>query len=576
MRSVAPAAALLASLLLAPLQAEEVRLPLADYHRLVESSVVPVELPVVPAAPFALHGAEVTLELQESSAVAQSVLTLSLHGDTWIPIPRADLVGETKVMALDSGPFEGRLGQDGTTLVLRGRGVGTITLTEAVPLEEHEASSLERRTLAYTLPRAAHVTGTIRGVGRRGVLRVHRGGFLLEDNGSTATFVGAPGERLELITELERPSDTRDALPLRFSALTWSHLEIGRTQTRLVARARTSVHQGTQNEVEIVLPAAFELLAVDATPTSTWELGDDGRTLIVRPEERARAGMDVTVRMRRESVSPVATPTLDVQGAVRHQRLATASTAGDGLLSLHDLGDAIETHPDEVRGTLATALSWVENAGTGGAIHQRSPTYLLRERPLSWSVVWPESTEVLTQRIDELGVEALLGLAGDTVYRLRLKVTTHGSDSVELRMPSGFRLIRAERDGSRVRSAVGVTPSDLVLPLSKFQGSHDFDVVGVIPLPDWQEAETLLLPLPEATAPITQVRVRAHVPRDWSPALQESHRALRMSSPGPFESAALQAPPGFTRIDAQWSAMSTRPEALRIHLDPDPARKEWF
>ncbi|REJ84244.1 MAG: hypothetical protein DWQ36_13450 [Acidobacteria bacterium] len=573
---IASAAAALAG----ALAAQEVRLPLDHYHRLLERARLD-PLPAVDAAsPVALESAELRIELGPRTALVTSELSVAVQGDGWQSV---DLAGSGQFLRLevadaasggDDSGAEVRLREDGGALLVRGRGRHRIRLDSAHDLGIGGEATRPRRELQLALPLAGHVRGTLRGHGSDEV-ELTQGGALLTPQAQAADelrWVGAPGETLHLTALGQGLLPRGGDQPLRFSATVRADLQLTRLRRELAVGVELNVLQGALGELEIELPEGYRIQRLDERPLAGWDV-EDGR-LQAQLLQATTSGFRLDFVMEAAATSDlVAAPRIEVLGALRSRHLVRAAVEGDGILSLHDTGSGVEL--DDAGSTRAKSADGADQT------RQRSPLYqvLDPQRPPQWRLVWPDQTEVLALRVDSLVVDAVVGAAGEAIYNLQLVVASRGPSEVRLHLASGFRLVRAERDGRRLRAGLG-RDGALVLPLSSGAGQQSFSVVGVLPVERIGQlagGAPLRLPVPRASAPITEVFVRAQLPSDWSYRLIEPERevpshVVENRSGG----ALLELPPGFVALHASWSALSSDPGDLGIEVVEQRQREEWF
>jgi hypothetical protein len=209
---------------------------------------------------------------------------------------------------------------------------------------------------------------------------------------------------------------------------------------------------------------------------------------------------------------------------------------------------------------------------------------------------------VLAAQVDRLLVDVAVGEAGKASYQLWAEVRNRGAQQLTLTLPAGFELAVGHRDGVAV--VPGKTGGSLAIPLLTQDAAQVVHLEGVIPLALPQGDGALSVILPSLSAPVAKVEVRLILPGDRSYELAEKARAGQVSVPpsvaarravsgmsaqvnaqiNAYEAVSVQAgapaffnvPPGFTSLQAAWSALSAAPPPLAVRVEKGKEKREWF
>ncbi len=225
-------------------------------------------------------------------------------------------------------------------------------------------------------------------------------------------------------------------------------------------------------------------------------------------------------------------------------------------------------------------------------------------RPPRWTAEWAERTEVLVAQIDRLLVDVGVGESGRASYQLWAEVRNRGAQQLTFILPAGFELASARRDAATMTpgSAAG---GGLSIPLLTQEAAQVVHLSGLLPLALPRDGGTLEIPLPALSAPAARVEMRVVLPGGRSYELADATRAgtvsfppgtavrkavagmarqvdaqvnssLRSASAPAAAPAFFPRPPGFSEIDAAWSALSATPAPLTLRAEVEKERPQWF
>jgi hypothetical protein len=555
-------------------EAARVTLPLESYHELVKAAEAPEKTPPAPALESAV------MELEMGADAARLTMTLRAYsaGDG---APAFELPALGALVAVDAPGGRLTSKQGKWWLELEGEGRREVRLEAVLPLEVDDAAGRPERRLHLEAPWAAVVRGTLRGIGDEQVEAL--GSAVLEDGGvpGARTFVAAPGQKLGFRLLAGAPAVDAGA---RFRARSRTVLQVERRRLRAAVALEVDVRQGTLEELEVELPEAFDVVQVNGE-LADWSVEDGVLRLEPPRPVSGEWGVNVSLAAPRGEEDPVTTPRVEVRGAAEHSSLGLVRPDGDGLLELVDLGGA----------RLLTTLEIAEMgtfAALSGPVMRLDPAAAMPR----WRVEWARGTEVLTAQVDRLRADVLVGgtEGGDgAVLDLWLSVRSSGAAELVLEMPVDARLLSARRDGRLL--ALSGQAGRWTLPLALGERTQVFHLTALLALALPEEG-VWSLPLPRASAPVAEVEVRALLPAGKSYQLLEPARTARLDAPPgvttyttPRLAQQLQsvqsagprgdtrsAPAGYRTLEASWSALGKDPGPLRLEVETNSQRKEWF
>ncbi len=575
-------AAVLAGLLVAAVSpAQEVTLPLSQYDELRARAHPPETPPPEPPEPLAFEEVMLTVEVGARSARIIQDLTVALYGDGWqaLELPRLGTF-----VAADFGELEGRLDTDGGwVLQLRGSGRQRVRLTTAVPVTADDSAHRPTRRLRLAAPAAALVRGVLRAGDGVEEVTVEGPMLLAGADAGGRRFTLAAGATAELTLLGATTAPERAALPLRFDATTAVALRVSRQRRKARGWLDLRVLQGQLEELPIELPAGYEVLRV-VGKLAGWDV--DGGRLTVTPLVPVHDGWQLELELAAGPAAELASPSLRVAGAAGGLAVSKVEVGGDGLLELLDSGAAMPPSRGE-----QTALPAAFRAAPGLALVQRAGAAAPR-----WQVSWTEGTEVLAAQVDRLLVDCLVGEAGRSYYRVWAEVRSRGVPRLEISLPAGAELVGLRRDGAPLLP--GRSGGAWAVPLAAAAERQVIELSALLPL-ELPASGLLELPLPALSVPAGKVEVRAALPGGRRYTLVDAARAGRAGAPPRVAAAAeppllarqlgavadgrggaaslLEAPPpGFTVLEASWSALTPNPRPLQWKIVAETARKEWL
>lgn len=577
-------------------RAQQVTLPLAKYEELRTRANPAAADPAQPPAPYALERAELDLVAGPTSARILQDLWLTIYADGWQRVPLGQNLSVTQA---DFGALEGRVEvevkegtDDALVLVVRGRGTHRVRLESISPVLRDETAVRPTWRLYFWSPDAAVVRGRITAPPEVEEVELSREPGLVRRSADTRgwVFVAAPGQftQLRLIGKATAPQ--QDKLPLRFEATAATTASLSRTRLGVRGWVEARVAQGRLSRLVIPVPPGLEVVAARGPMVAGWEMveGDLVVTPVSPVEDTFAVEMELSGDPKDEFVSPLLIP----KDSSRTSLLVKAALRGDGLLNLIEAGSARTPDSREVS-RLPESLQKV-----GGRIF----AVLDPARPPRWEAVWAERSEVLAVQIDRLLVDVAVGQAGRASYQLWAEVRNRGAQQLVLNLPAGFELVDGRRDGVPVEAGTaGSNGGAIAIPLLTSGAPQVVHVQGLMPLALPRAEGELVVPLPALSAPAARVEVRVVLPGGRTYSLADPTRAGVVSLPlargvernvsnlmaqqvtsKTGRTASLAAwtlfdqPPGFSRIEAAWSALSANPTPLAIRVQAGKEKVEWF
>ncbi len=608
----------------------QVTLPLSQFEALRERANPQPDAAPPPPAPFAFESAEVEIAAGRDSARIVQTLALTVYAEGWQEVP----LGEAgSFIAARFGALEGRVEVDdaGWALQVRGRGRHTVTLESVVPLKRDDTATRPTWQLALRLPPAAVVSGRVTALpgltqvaARPGAAAAAgdvgqieevelQGAGLVRREGEAWSFVAAPAAApATFVLRGRRTLPERAQLPLRFEATSATVASLSRTQLRVQGWLGVRVAQGRLPEVRFAVPAGLEVVSVTG-PIAGWSVAE-GQLVITPPAPVEDAlAVEVTLAGRPvETGKGLASPLLVPAGSRRTVLLTKAAVQGDGLLTLAD--------PAAVRAALPA-----EEAALPETL-RRAPGTLFAvldaARPPRWEAEWAEGAEVLAAQVDRLWVDVAAGESGRASYQLWAEIRNRGAQQLTVRLPAGFELVAASRDGEPIApgavvgspsaggaggaSGAGAVPAlpTVAVPLASAERAQVVHLQGLLPLAVPHDGQ-LTVPLPALSAPAARVEVRLVLPGERRYTLADASRARpvgpppgsaaraarllevlssnniaqqMLTAPGAAAGAAalFPRPPGFAAVEAAWSALSADPAPLALRIERDKEVPEWF
>jgi hypothetical protein len=577
--------------------ARQVVLPLEQYEALRAKAMTTPEPPPPPPAPFAIESDDLEILAGPASARIVQTLRVRLLGGDWQAIPAGDA---GSFVGADLGGLEGRLadGAAGSVLQVRGQGEHRVRLESVVAVARDETATRPVWRFSLRPPPAAVARGELKLAaplaGEVDEAALGAGGLLLgARQGASWSFAATPGRQLEVRLSGRAVLPERARLRLRFEATTATSALLSRTRLAVHAWVAVRVAQGRLAELRLRLPEGFTVESVSPRMAG-WKA--DGGILTVTPLDPVEETLQLAVELTAPPRDAFAAPLLLPEGAARATVLTRADLQGDGLLPVVDPASA--RPPDSVE---LAPLAADPAAGKG-------KSYLLvgdPARPPRWQAEWAERTEVLAAQVDGLWIELTAGEAGRAGYQLWAEVRNRATTQLVMALPPGFELTAASRDGVPVAPGMGPDQS-LTVPLLSRESPQLVHVAGVVPFALPLAGGQLSVPLPALSAPAARIRVRLLLPGGRSYALADATRAAGVEVPPRPAAAVTAAPPpaagdlagqmvppaaesplvdaaapsaapaGWVVVAASWSALSSNPAPLVLHVAARKEKVSWF
>lgn len=574
------------------LESQEVRLPLEQFHELQRrvEAATPIRRT---AAPFVLERAtlEVTLTHDRASLVERLDLVISEPG--W---HRLELPSPGRWVSAEFGSLEGRLVEGGEGVAFRGQGRHTVELAAVCAIDRRTRFGLTEWSIALEAPAAGvvvgHVRSTIRGENETVRLEVGGSAIALEPVAldGTLRFAAQPGGEVSFVLRsLETTSVDEEDPVIDFDVVTLA--SVRPTHLRLRDQLLLHLRRGKVRQLSLELPAESIVHTVRGARVGGWRVEpDEGRLRVFfdeppeddpqdsrqaqtvsleivrdqalsRPSEASRDGGDERPLSGVNVVA--ATPWLE-RSRVTRATFALEADA-DGIVTLLDPGGSRSLDPNAEAGLLR--LLPAAAVRTARAF-DRSAT------PPSWEIVWPDEAPMLAATIDLLRVDWLWGASGSAGLRISARLRSRGLEVLDLELPPSFELTSAHLDDRAIEP--GRQGNSWAIPLRVDSTTQRLAFEGVVQVERPTEGRTLELLVPAASAPISRVEVRAVLDGRYRYRLLDAERleaAWQTPKPTQWD---WPVPPGHTAVSATWSALSTRPEPLRLEVHDEPEEARWY
>ncbi len=563
-----------------PLVAQQVSLSLERFQTLWDQAHPKPPDPPPPALPLVVESARITIVVGADSARLTTELTTVLDpakptDEQILALPGIGALTSVTAAGCDAaiGLPQNDLANGPAFLLLRGTGRHTVTVESAlaVPLDLNAVES--ERHLEVTWPAAAWVTGTLAAGNEVQRIEVQEGGSIAEAGAGRWSLIGDPGAslRLRLFGQPALAAPTADE-PISFDVDTASAAAISRARRRITSFLEIHIRGGrpeTFEALSLPIPAGYEVLAATGDRVADWEV--KAGTLDIRLRRQTARDFSLQVQLAADPATEVDSPVL-VPAAARTVRAArkVAVRGNDGLL--------------RPLGPVAAERLAVDQLGGFAAGFRDAPGEPLRAEPGQpsplWSVSWATGGEVLTGQIDRLVVDVLIGEAGTAHYQLWAEAR-NGEGALVFGLPVGTRLLAARRDGVEVTPGrlanTGAEGDEWALPMVVRETAQVAYLEALIDGPFPSQGGRLSIPLPRLGIPASRVEVRIAAPPGFLYSFAEPGRAGHvLPTPGgisarssqPHWLAFLEAPEGFSVIEANWTAWSKDLPPLLVDVKP--------
>jgi hypothetical protein len=571
-----------------PLAAQQVSLSLERFQTLWDQAHPKPPDPTPPTVPLAVESARINVSVGDASARLSTELTVVLDpgkptDELILALPGlGSLISVTAVgceAAIDSTP--GGSGDSPAFLRLRGSGRHTVTVESALPVPLDLNAVEAERHLEVTWPAAAWVTGTLTAGGGIQRIEAQEGGAVQEDGPGRWLLVGDPGARLHLrLFGQAAIAASATEEPLSFDVDTASALALSRARRRVTSFLEIHVRGGrpeTLERLSVPVPTGYEVLAATGDRVADWEVKEGTVTIQLR-RQTARE-LSLQIQLAADPAAEIDSPVL-VPAEARTVRAArkVAVRGNDGLL------EPLGSQPLE-----RLAVDQLDGFAAG---FREAPGEPLRAEPGRpsplWRVTWATGGEVLTGQIDRLVVDVLIGEGGTAHYQLWAEAR-NGEASLVLGLPAGARLLAARRDGVEVTpgrlpgtAATANGIDDWALPMVVREAPQVAYLEALLAEPFPAQGGRLSIPLPRLGIPASRVEVRVAAPPGFLYTFAEPGRAGQVLPPPggisarsaqPTWLAFLDAPTGFSVLEANWSGWSKEPPPLLIDVKPLPTSR---
>lgn len=448
-----------------------VTLPLTEYNLLIERAALKPK-PSEPA-PIPSVLARSVFKLKVADDIISGSVDLEgevLHkGPTKVPLTR----GLTVLEAGLAGRPLPLLQEGGThTALLPGPTSFSVSMIVAVPL----TSESGRASFTLPVPAAGNARLTLDVPGNQVDVRIEPGLVTRRETANGHTIIEAtllPGGTARAwwtTREAAAPVAQRDA---RYLSNLKTIISVGDSQVRSAALCDVTVIQGEPAELEVAVPAGFEV--TDATGSTLLSSEVRSGRLLLKLSEPSRRTHQFLIVLERFTPEPrVEAPLLSFAGAQRETgevliegtgAMELTATEGGGLRRM-DVREASPVFSSLARHTLQAAFRYNRRPGD-------KPTLALQ-----WNQ-FPDSS--LVSAIAERAIATtLLNVEGKTLTEVTLRIRNHARPFMKVGLPQGATLLSAEVEGEKVKPVQGADGNRVPLLRPGFRPSGSYNVSFVI------------------------------------------------------------------------------------------------
>lgn len=483
-----------------------VTLPLADYDRLVERAARPPE--VTQKAPVAAVLSSATLALRVEGRSVTG--TMALSGEAYRPGTLRLFDGQGLLDATESGrPVPLRIEGQTPHAVVTQAGPLALTLTWA----DQVAAEPGRASFVVPVPHAGTARATIDLPGPDLDARVAPGAVtrrtsaggrtVLEvalDPGTATRVTWTVGESAALQTA---PRETRLLADLK-TLVTAAEADL-----RLTTLVDLTIVQGEPDQVEIALPAGFELVGFSGATLEGSQQFAGGVRLALREPQRRRH--QILLNLERPAAddsfrAEVALPT------IRAAQRETGEVAFEGVGTLElQAQEAGSLRRIDVSETAAPLRALAREPLLAAFRYHRRPD----ETPsLAMEVKRFPNAAVLAALAERASVTTLVTTQGRTLTELSLTVRNQAQPFLRVSLPEGATLLSAEVAGQGVKPVTGADGTRVPLLRTGFRpnGPYAVSFVYLQPGTAFAKKGEAALTLPKLDVPISVLEWELFLP----------------------------------------------------------------
>jgi Carboxypeptidase regulatory-like domain len=444
-----------------------VTLPLADYDRLVERAASPPRPPA--AAPVSAVLSRVSLALRVADGAVRG--TMDLAGEAYRPGPVHLFDGRGLLDARQAGrPLAVRLEGNGPDAVITEPGPLALTLDWAGEV----VTGPGRASFTVPVPPAGTARASVDLPGPELEVQV-TGGVVVERSsagGRTLLDVALePGGAAQLSWTVRESAEVAAPREVRFLSDLKTLVTAAESDIRLTTLVDLTVVQGEPTQVDVALPAGFEVVAASGATLEDSAPIAGGLRLTLREPERRRH--QILLNLERAVAdgsfkTELPLPTL----AAAQRETGEVALEGVGTLEL----DAQE----------AGSLRRMDVSETGGPLRALAREPLLaafryHRRPdeaprLPVEVRRFPTAAVLAALAERASVTTLVTNEGRTLTEVSLTVRNQAQPFLRVGLPAGATLLSAEVAGEGVKPVTGADGTRVPLLRTGFRPSGPYAV----------------------------------------------------------------------------------------------------
>jgi hypothetical protein len=450
-----------------------VTLPRTEYDRLLDLSMRAAPSSEGPPAASTMTRADVHVRVQGSAART----TYTLEGEVFqngaakVPLLR----GATLVDArMDAAPLPLLAEGDACSAVLMGPGTYIVTLEAASPI----AVTPGRAAATIPVPLSASATARIDVPGERSDVRVSPGVIVRRESAGGRTVLDVsltPGTPLQIAwSSRDVPAGAAPARDVRLLSDVKTLITLGDAEVTMTSLVSLTIVQGQPSEVDVDLPAGYEIEAVNgSTVDRTADIGANRIRVFLAPSFERRLQFVVVLRRGvAGSTFSLDTGLPSVAGAQRES--GEAAVEGVGAL------DVVVTPGAGLRRVDVRELDRQLAASARDALlsafrYQRASA----PHTLTLDVTRFPSADVLAAVAERAVATTLVTVEGRALTEISLWVKNRAQAYAKIALPLGATMVSVEVEGQPAKPVEGADGVRIPLLRPGFRPSGTYNITFV-------------------------------------------------------------------------------------------------
>jgi Carboxypeptidase regulatory-like domain len=487
-----------------------VTLTLEEYNRLVELAAKEPKRVEPAPIPYVLQRADLKLHAANDTVLG----SIQLQGETFSK-------GETKV-ALTSGPIildarqEGKplplVLENGTqTAVLPGPANFSVNLEAGLPLSTESA----RASFSLMVPAAGSAQLTLEVPGDRTSVHLSPGLITSHESQNGKTVIEAtlvPGQTANIwwtTREVVAPVVPRE---VRFLSNMKTLVSISEADIRLAVLADITVLQGQPTQLEMLIPAGYEVSSASGPTLDSTDTDTQNGILILKLNAPAQKSQQFLIALEKASTSAKAdVPFVSLKNSQRETGEVLVEGVGAMELTATEGGSLKRMDFKETNATLRSLSRATMQAAFR---YHRQPN----ENPslaLEWTR-FPDSS-VLAAVAENATVTTLVTNEGRSLTEVRLTVKNQAQPFLKVELPAGATIVSAEVAGEKVKPVEGSDGHRVPLLRPGFRpvGSYEVSYVFMHSGTPFAKKGGSEISLPKMDVPITVLQWEVFLPEQY-------------------------------------------------------------